>query len=168
MGHTFRPVEPEARPTMLVSARKTMSFDGESILISPYAKSHTDGDLFVHFKKADVLFTGDTWWNGLYPFIDYVAGGGINGMIGAATENISMTTDHTIVVPGHGPVGTRADLVEYRDMLVATRDRVAALKKQGMSLDQVIAAKPTEAFDAKWGQAIISPALFTTLVYRGV
>ena len=153
---------------MLVSARKTMSFDGESILISPYGKSHTDGDLFVHFKKADVLFTGDTWWNGLYPFIDYVAGGGINGMIGAATENISMTTDHTIVVPGHGPVGTRADLVEYRDMLVATRDRVAALKKQGMSLDQVIAAKPTEAFDAKWGQAIISRALFTTLVYRGV
>jgi glyoxylase-like metal-dependent hydrolase (beta-lactamase superfamily II) len=167
-GHTFTPLEKSARPTTLVSSRKEMKFDGDTIDIRPYVRSHTDGDLSVYFKKADVLFTGDTWWNGLYPFIDYAEGGGINGMISAANENIAMAGAKTIVVPGHGPEGTRADLVEYRDMLVAIRDSVAALKKQGMKVDQVIAAKPTEKFDAKWGTNVINPALFVTLVYQGV
>ncbi|SKB27531.1 MBL fold metallo-hydrolase [Luteibacter sp. 22Crub2.1] len=167
-GHTFEPVEKDARPTLIVKGDKTMPFDGESVLIRPYVASHTDGDLSVYFKQADVLFTGDTWWNGLYPFIDYAEGGGINGMIAAADENVSLVTAHTIVVPGHGPEGTKADLIAYRDMLVSIRDKVAGLKKQGLSLEQVIAAKPTQAFDARWGQAVISPALFTTLVYRGV
>jgi glyoxylase-like metal-dependent hydrolase (beta-lactamase superfamily II) len=168
-GHTFTPVEAGARPTELVTApEKTLSADGETVRIRVYMDSHTDGDLSVYFEKADVLFTGDTWWNGLYPFIDYAEGGGIDGMIKAADANIAMTTDKTIVVPGHGPVGDRAQLIAYRDMLVAIRDRVAALKQAGKTLEQAIAAKPTASFDAQWGQAIISPALFTTLVYRGV
>ncbi|WP_448097830.1 MBL fold metallo-hydrolase [Luteibacter yeojuensis] len=167
-GHTFDPVAKDARPTVIVRADKAIPFDGETVLIRPYMDSHTDGDVSVYFKQADVLFTGDTWWNGLYPFIDYAEGGGINGMIAAANENISLVTGHTIIVPGHGPEGTKADLIAYRDMLVAIRDKVATLKKQGFSLEQVIGAKPTEAFDGRWGQAVISPALFTTLVYRGV
>jgi hypothetical protein len=91
----------------------------------------------------------------------------INAAAGS-NANIEMVSEHTQVVPGHGPVGGRADLVEYRDMLVSIRNRVAELKHQGKSLQQVIAAKPTAPFDARWGQAIISPDLFTTLVYRGV
>ncbi|HYG13884.1 MAG TPA: MBL fold metallo-hydrolase [Methylophilaceae bacterium] len=113
-GHTFTPVEKNARPTVLVSQQKNMKFDGDTIQIRPYMHSHTDGDLSVYFEKADVLFTGDTWWNGLYPFIDYAEGGGIDGMISAANENIKMATEKTIVVPGHGPEGTRADLVAYK------------------------------------------------------
>jgi glyoxylase-like metal-dependent hydrolase (beta-lactamase superfamily II) len=145
-----------------------MKFNGDTVHMRYYGPSHTDGDLSVYFPKADVLFTGDTWWNGLYPFIDYVAGGSIDGMIKAANANIGMVSEHTQVVPGHGPVGGRADLVEYRDMLVSIRNRVAELKQQGKSLQQVIAAKPTAPFDPKWGQSIISPDLFTTLVYRGI
>ena len=168
-GHTFTPVEAGARPTELVTSQeKIMPFDGETVRIRTYVDSHTDGDLSVYFEKADVLCTGDTWWNGLYPFIDYAEGGGINGMIAAADANLAMVTDHTIIVPGHGPVGDRLQLVQYRDMLVAIRDRVAALKKEGKTLEQVIAAKPTASFDSKWGQSIISPALFTTLVFKGV
>jgi glyoxylase-like metal-dependent hydrolase (beta-lactamase superfamily II) len=168
-GHTFTPVDAGARPTELMTApEKSLNLDGETVRIRAYLDSHTDGDLSVYFEKADVLFTGDTWWNGLYPFIDYVEGGGIDGMIKAADANIAMAGDKTIVVPGHGPAGDRNQLIEYRDMLAAIRDRVAALKQAGNSLEQVIAARPTAPFDAKWGQAIISPALFTTLVYRGV
>jgi hypothetical protein len=88
-------------------------------------------------------------------------------MIKASNVNIEMVSEHTQVVPGHGPAGGRADLVEFRDMLVSIRDRVAELKHQGKSLQQVISAKPTAPFDAKWGRSIISPDLFTTLVYRG-
>lgn len=167
-GHTFTPVAKKARPTVFITSTKNIKFDEETVQIKPYKTSHTDGDLSVYFKKADVLFTGDTWWNGLYPFIDHVEGGSINGMISAANENIGLATENTIVIPGHGPEGARADLIEYRDMLVAIRDRVATLKKQGMTVDQVIAAKPTEKFDAKWGNNVINPSLFVRLVYRGV
>ena len=80
-----------------------------------------------------------------------------------------MTTDRTIIVPGHGqPVSNRAELQGFRDMLVAIRDNVAALKRQGRSLDETIAARPTAAYDDRWGRFVIGPALFTRLVYEGV
>ncbi|WP_420137799.1 MBL fold metallo-hydrolase [Sphingomonas sp.] len=167
-GHTFPPQPAGGRIAMLVGQEKMMAFGGETIRMRHYAPSHTDGDLSVHFQRADILATGDTWWNGLYPFIDYVAGGSIDGMIRAANDNIAMAGPDTIVIPGHGPLGGRAELIEYRDMLVGIRGNVAALKHQGKSLEETIAAQPTAAYDAKWGQAIISPALFTTLVYRGI
>lgn len=167
-NHTFAPVPESARPTMIVNSRTILGFGDESVLISSYEPSHTDGDLYVYFTKADVLATGDTWWNGNYPFIDYVGGGGINGMIEVTNENIARTTDHTLIVPGHGPVGDRRQLIEYREMLVAIHDNVANLKKQGKSLDEVIATQPTAAYDDKWGRAVIGPALFTSLVYRGI
>lgn len=167
-GHTFAPEPAGGRIALMVDEEKTMGYGGDTIRMRHYPPSHTDGDLSVYFKKADVLATGDTWWNGLYPFIDYVAGGSIDGMIRAANDNIAMTGPDTIVVPGHGPIGGTADLVEYRDMLVDIRDNVAAMKREGKSLEEIIAAAPTAKYDAKWGQAVISPALFTTLVYRGV
>lgn len=167
-GHTFTSVPQDARIAQLVRGEKSMRFGGETIRLRPYVPSHTDGDLSAYFIKADVLLTGDTWWNGLYPFIDYVAGGSIDGMIRAAEANVAMAGPNTIVVPGHGPVGGRKDLVEYRDMLVAIRSNVAALKKQGKTLEETIAARPTTDFDDTWGKAIISPVLFTTLVFRGM
>lgn len=166
--HTFDPAPAGARPTKLVETEEVLPFDGEDVRIRPYPHSHTDGDLSVYFPKANVLMTGDTLWNGHYPFIDYIEGGGIDGMIKAADDNLAMITDSTVVIPGHGPIAKRADLVAYRDMLVTIRDRVADLKAKGNTLEQVIAAKPTASFDDVWGKAVISPALFTSLVYRGV
>ncbi|WP_198161837.1 MBL fold metallo-hydrolase [Sphingomonas sp. TDK1] len=167
-GHTFTPLPAGGRAALLVAKEKTLPYGTDVLRLRAYMPSHTDGDLSAYFTKADVLLTGDTYWNGLYPFIDYVAGGSIDGMIAAANANIAMAGEKTIVVPGHGPLGDRASLIEYRDMLVTIRANVAALKKQGKTLEETIAAQPTAAFDAKWGQMIISPALFTTLVYRGV
>ena len=166
-NHTFEPVSQGARPTQIVNTKKTLDFGGESVVISHYGSAHTDGDLYVYFTNADVLATGDTWWNGIYPFIDYVAGGSIDGMIRAAKANIALATDRTVVVPGHGPVGGRQKLIEYHDMLVAVRKNVSTLKQQGKSLDEVIAAKPTAAYDDTWGRYVIDPAFFTRLVYRG-
>jgi hypothetical protein len=90
-------------------------------------------------------------------------------MIKAAEANIAPATDRTIVIPGHGhPISNRTELQAYRDMLVAIRENIAKLKQQGRSLDEVISARPTAAFDAKWGQFVITPAFFTRLVYEGV
>jgi glyoxylase-like metal-dependent hydrolase (beta-lactamase superfamily II) len=166
--HTFDPVSVDARPTSLVSDKRRIDFAGESVLVKHYGPAHTDGDLYVYFEKADVLVTGDTYWNGVYPFIDSVAGGGIEGMISAANINIARSTDRTIIVPGHGPLAKRADLIEFRDMLVGIRDNVAKLKREGHSVEEVIAARPTAKFDQKWGNFVIGPAFFTRLVYRGV
>lgn len=167
-GHTFEPLAAGFRPTRLISEVRTIEFAGETVDIRPYMASHTDGDLSVYFRKADVLVTGDTWWNGMYPFIDYVAGGSIDGMIAAAEANLAMITAKTKVIPGHGPIGGAPEMKEFRDMLVAVRARVAALKAKGMTLEQIVAAAPTAPFDAKWGGGIITPSLFTELVYRGV
>jgi glyoxylase-like metal-dependent hydrolase (beta-lactamase superfamily II) len=134
-----------------------------------YGPAHTDSDISVTIFEADILHCGDTYWNGVYPFIDYSTGGNIDGMIKAAEANVAAVTDKTIVIPGHGnPVSNKAELVVYRDMLVAIRDNVAKLKQQGRSLDEMIMARPTAAFDDKWGRFVVSPAFFTRLVYEGV
>ena len=106
--------------------------------------------------------------NGHYPFIDYSTGGNIDGTIRAAEMNVNRVGEKTIVIPGHGDIGSKAGLVEYRDMLVTIREKVAALKKQGRSLAEVIAAAPTAAHDAKWGTWLIDGKTFTALVYQGV
>ena len=167
-GHTFTPVAANSLPDLVLTDDKTLRSGRERIHIGHYRAGHTDGDLFVHFIRADVLQTGDTFWNGVYPFIDYVTGGSIDGAIRAADQNLAIAGAGTLVIPGHGPVGNRADLIAFRDMLVAVRGKVAALKAQGKSLPETIAARPTAEFDAKWGQSIIDGGLFTALVYRGV
>ncbi len=133
-----------------------------------YKPAHTDCDIYVHFENADVLHVADTWWNGFYPFLDFNTGGNIDGMIEAADKNVNRVSDKTIIVPGHGPVGNRAQMIEYRDMLGEVRNKIQVQKKRGLTLKEVVASQPTKAYDAKWGQFVISPALFTKLVYRGV
>jgi glyoxylase-like metal-dependent hydrolase (beta-lactamase superfamily II) len=133
-----------------------------------YGPAHTDSDVSVVFEEADIIHVGDTWWNGIYPFIDYSTGGSIDGMIRATERNLRVIADKMIVIPGHGPIGNKAGLTEYRDMLVTIRNNVAALKKEGKSLSETVARKPTAAYDTKYGQFLIAPAFFTALVYSGV
>ena len=139
-----------------------------NIALKYYSPAHTDSDISVVFEEADVIHVGDTLWNGIYPFIDYSTGGSIDGMIRASERNLSVITDNMIVIPGHGPIANKAAVTEFRDMLSTIRSNVAVLKKQGKSLSETIAAKPTAAYDAKWGQFLIGPAFFVTLVYSGV
>jgi glyoxylase-like metal-dependent hydrolase (beta-lactamase superfamily II) len=164
---TFPPSPAGAIPTDVFNADKTLHLNGTTIALKYYGPSHTDGDVSVYFIEADVFLTGDTWWNGHYPFIDYSTGGSINGMIKAAEANLAMVTDKTVVVPGHGPVGGKIEMIEYRDLLAAIRDRVAALKGEGKSLNEIVAAKPTAAYDAKWGKGFVNGDLFTRLVCKG-
>ena len=89
-------------------------------------------------------------------------------MIRAAEANVARVTDKTIVIPGHGPIGNKSQLIEFRDMLVSVRDKVSTLKKEGKSLEEVVAAKPTADYDAKWGGFVVDGDFFTRLVYKGV
>ena len=155
-NYTFQPWPIGGRPTVTFKTEKTLEFDGETVLIKHLGQGHTDGDAFVYFPDADVLVLGDNFWNGIYPFIDNGVGGGIDGMIRWVNASLALATDKTIIVPGHGPVGNKAQLAEFRDMLVTIRNNVAVLKDQGKSFNEIITAKPTAAYDAKWGNFVIS------------
>lgn len=165
---TFPPLPESALPTEVFKTGRNLDHNGGTIALEYYGPCHTDGDISAHFVDADVLSVGDTWWNNFYPFIDYSTGGNIDGMIRATETNIARATDNTIIVPGHGEPGSKSQLMEYLEMLVGIREKVASLKKQGRSLEEVIAAKPTADCDAKWGGFLIDGSFFTRLVYAGV
>ncbi len=168
-GFDFQPLSLAALPTDLFTTERTLKLNNTTMNLKYYGPAHTDSDIGVRFAEVDVLHTGDTFWNGIYPFIDYSTGGSIDGSIRAADANLAATTDKTIIIPGHGqPISNRAQLRDFRDMLVGIRENVATLKRQGRSLDDIVTAKPTAPYDEKWGNFVIGPALFTKLVYEGV
>ncbi len=108
---------------------------------------------------------GDAYFNGLYPFIDVGSGGSIDGTIAAVDAVLALIDDETRVIPGHGPLSNKAELVAYRDMLAGVRERIAAEIAQGKTVDAVIAAQPTAAYDASWGKGFLNPENFTRIVY---
>jgi glyoxylase-like metal-dependent hydrolase (beta-lactamase superfamily II) len=165
---TFPPSPPGAIPAEVFEDERTVKLNGTTIALKYYGPAHTDGDISVYFTEADILHVSDTFWNGFYPFIDYSTGGSIDGMIRATEANMAKVTEKMIVVPGHGAIGDKSQLTFYRDLLVGTREKVATLKKQGKSLDEIVAAKPTAATDAKWGGGFMSPRQFIGLVFQGV
>jgi glyoxylase-like metal-dependent hydrolase (beta-lactamase superfamily II) len=166
--HTFAASPAGAIPSTVFEEDHTLHANGTTLILKHYLPAHTDSDISVHFTEADIFHTGDTFWNRNYPFIDYSTGGSIDGTIRAAEANLARVTDSMIVIPGHGAVGGKADLILFRDVMVDLREKVAALKKQGRSLAEVIAARPGARTDEEWGNGFMTPALFLEWVYQGV
>jgi glyoxylase-like metal-dependent hydrolase (beta-lactamase superfamily II) len=127
--------------------------------------AHPDGDAIIHFNAANVIHMGDTFFNGRYPFVDLSSGGNFEGVIGAVNAALPYVNDSTRIIPGHGALAGKAELLAYRDVLSKIRDRVAALIKQGKTKEQVIAAKPSAEWDATWGTGFMKPDVFLGMVY---
>jgi cyclase len=167
-----RQVEPApagALPVVTFTDALTFHWNGEEIRVFFVGPAHTDGDSIIHFVKADVFHMGDTLFNGMYPFIDVSAGGRIDGMIAAADRVLKVANEKTRLIAGHGPaVATKADLQAYRDMLVEVRGRVAKLKAEGKTGEQIVAAKPTADFDEKWGGGFMKPDVWVGLIYESM
>ena len=167
-SHTF-PASPKgALPTTVFKEDYAVHANNSTLLLKHYLPAHTDSDISVHFEEADIFHAGDTFWNRNYPFIDYSTGGSIDGQIRAAEANLAKVTEKTVVIPGHGEVCGKADLVLFRDVLAGVREKVATLKKQGRTVEEVIAAKPGAKTDAEWGNGFKTPEEFVALVYQGV
>jgi cyclase len=159
------PSPKEALPVVTFSADATLHYNGETIHVFHIANAHTDGDGLVYFRNANVLHMGDTFFNGMYPFIDGDSGGGIEGMIRAADQVLGMVGPETKIIPGHGPLATRADLEAFRGMLATLRDRIAKLIRDGKSLEQAMAERPTQDLDATWGKGFFKPDNVVQMVY---
>lgn len=166
--HMSLPAYPAgALPTVTFADTMKHDHNGDTVERVHYDPAHTDTDIYIHFHNADVLHCGDIFFNTMYPFIDEGSGGSIGGTINAAEKSLGLAGDKTKIIPGHGPLGDKADLKAYIDMLSTVRDKVAALKKSGASEQEVIAKKPTAELDAQWAHGA-SPDMFVGIVYRTV
>ncbi|MBT8397368.1 MAG: MBL fold metallo-hydrolase [Gemmatimonadetes bacterium] len=162
------PAAPEsARPSITFNDRMNLTLNGDVIHMVHMPDAHSNGDVIVHFRDADVIHMGDLFFNGRYPFIDVDQGGNISGMIQAVEEVLDHSLESTVFIPGHGPLADRDNLLAYREMLTTVRDRVRALLDAGMSRDEVIAEKPTEDLDEIWGSGLTGDRL-VGLVFDGM
>jgi cyclase len=163
----YPPRAKEARPTETFLAHespKKMSFGNEQIQYGLLFQAHTDGDIYVFFPGPNILMAGDVVSVGSYPILDYSTGGWIGGMANASRDLLQLTDAQTRIIPGTGPIQTKADLQAQFDMLSAVRTRLANMMKQGLGAKDMVAAAPTKEFDAKWGD----PTLFVTNAYPGL
>lgn len=140
----------------------------ETVHLVAVPPAHTDGDLFVHYTVRDVIHTGDLFNNGFYPNIDASSDGWIGGMIAAADLILKVAGPKTKIIPGHGPVGTRDDLVAFRKMLVTVQDRLTPLLDAGKTVDEAVAAKPIKDLDPSWGKGFFTGGMFTRVAYDGL
>ncbi len=141
-----------ALPTLTYKTSVSLFMNGEEVRLIPVPMAHTDGDTMIRFRKADALMTGDFYRSIQYPNIDRANGGTLRGMIDGLQLVVDEATPTTKIIPGHGPTVDESAVVAHRALLIAARDKVAALIKQGMTLEQITAAKPLAEFDAKVSQ----------------
>jgi len=155
---------------------KDLRFNGEAVILYHEPKAHTDGDTIVHFRGSDVVSTGDIFTPGGYPFIDLERGGSIQGEIDALNHILDLTVPGhtqeggTYVIPGHGRICDEADVVEFRDMVVIVRDRIQTMIKEGKTLDQIKAAKPTLDYDTEYitPNSFVKADPFIESIYRSI
>jgi cyclase len=164
-GLHFDPSPVEALPQQTFRATYKLQANGESLALQHVGSAHTDSDIYVHFEKANVIQMGDLFFNWMYPYIDPSTGGKITGVIAAADKILSLADNDTKIVAGHGPLGNKADLTKYRDMLVTSRDRVEKLKSAGKSAQEAVAERPFADLDPVWGKGIINGDQFVQVAY---
>jgi glyoxylase-like metal-dependent hydrolase (beta-lactamase superfamily II) len=150
-----------ALPVLTFTDTVTVHMNGEDIQVIPLPPAHTDGDAYIYFKGSDVLHAGDVFRTVAFPVIDTGNGGTLDGTIDALGVAIGLAGPNTKIVPGHGVVSTREDVMEFRDMVIDVKARVAEMVARGMTYAQVAAANPTGPYNAKWGD----PERFLTAVY---
>ena len=159
---------PQALPTLTYSSSMTLNQGSQQLTLVNYGSAHTDGDTVTYISPANVVVVGDIFSNHVYPIIDLASGGSIDGMIQSLDRVLAQTDEQTKIVPGHGPVATRADLQNYRAMLEQVRERIKTLITSGKTIDEAVAAAPTKDFDAKWGSGYVPADVFTKMVFSSL
>jgi len=161
---TYKAKPPAGLPTKTFYTKGSIEAGSERLEYGHLGQAHTDGDIYVHLPVSNVLVAGDVLTVGRYPMADYTTGGWLGGLMTATKTLLDLTNAETRVIPGSGPIQTRADLQAQFDMLTTLRDRLAKMMRQGMSANDMLAAGATKEFDEKWGD----PKLFMAVTYRGM
>jgi glyoxylase-like metal-dependent hydrolase (beta-lactamase superfamily II) len=149
------------------SQSATFHLNGDDVTSTHLPPAHTDGDSFVRFAKANVIHTGDVFAAYRYPFIDPESGGSVKGVLRAIDAMLPTMDDNTKVIPGHGPLSSKKDVLAYRRMMAGAIAKIEPMVKSGKTLQQVIDAKPLGEFDEEWGK-FRKPEAFVEIVYSGL
>jgi cyclase len=165
MKRTTPPSPGIALPVMTFTDDVTFHLNGDDLHVFHVAPAHTDGDSIIHFQKANVFHMGDTFFSGGFPYIDLASGGNIDGIIAAADKVLGLANDSSKIIPGHGPLSTRKDLMAYRDTLKTIRGRIQSQVAAGKSLDEVKASHPTKDWDESLGKGFINGDQLTEFIY---
>jgi cyclase len=158
----------QALPTVTYSSSMALHQGSQQLTLVNYGPSHTDGDTVIYISPANVAVVGDIFSNHVYPIIDLASGGSIDGMIQSLDRILAQTDEQTKIVPGHGPLATRADLQGYRDMLAQIRQRIKVLIAAGATIDGAVAAAPTKDFDSAWGGGYVTSEVFIRMVFTSL
>jgi len=161
---SYKPLPKAALPTTTFYTSGALMLGSERVEYGQLGQAHTDGDIYVFFRDANVLAVGDVLAVNEYPIADYTSGGWLGGMVTATKTLFDLANDQTRIVPGRGPVQSRADLKAQHDMLATLRERLAKMMRQGMGAEDMLAAGATKEFDERCG----NPALFVSTSYRGL
>jgi glyoxylase-like metal-dependent hydrolase (beta-lactamase superfamily II) len=162
------PLSKDGLPVVTFSEDITFHLNGHTIRAIHLPRAHTDGDSFIYFKEANVIHAGDIFFNGLYPFIDVEHGGSVKGMIKGVDAILSLADDKTKIIPGHGPLGDKAQLTGYRQMLETVYERLSKLKKEGKTVQAAVAAKPLADLEETWGGGMFTGDRWIEIIYPGI
>ena len=143
----------------------TLHFNGDDIHVFHVPHAHTDGDAIIHFRNQNVIHMGDTYFNGMYPFIDVSSGGTLRGLISAVDKVLKIANDESKIIPGHGSLSNVSELLEYRDMMMKVQQTILPMVRQQKSREEIILTKPTADLDEKWGGGFMKPDIFVGIVY---
>lgn len=166
LKQSYPPASKAALPVVTFSDTATLHLNDDDVTAHHLPPAHTDGDSYIQFRQANVIHTGDVFAAYRYPFIDMESGGSVKGVLRAIDILLALINDDTKLIPGHGPLSTKKDVLAYRNMIATVAGRVEKMVKTGRSLEQVIAAKPTREFDETWGK-FRKPDAFVEIVYSG-
>lgn len=158
--------EEGAAPLLTFGQDLHFHMNGITVEASHVPAAHTDGDALVYFAEADVLHMGDVLFSGMFPFIDLASGGTVEGYIAGLERGLEIAGEDTQVIPGHGPLSTRADIAASLEMIGETRDLVRPLVEEGLSEDEIVARNPLAAFDEDWSWRFITTERFTRTLYQ--
>ena len=162
------PREKDALPVITFFDKLNFHLNDEDIVLHHFDPGHTDGDLIVQFKNANVLHTGDAFVRYGYPFIDISSGGSVNGFISTLDKILALTDDNTKVIPGHGEVASKSDIKKVRDAVADIRDQVAAALKKGKKVEEIPGMGIADKYDAEWGKGFVKGKDFVLMVAENI
>jgi len=154
-----------AQPVITFKNGMQFHLNGEDILIYHFHYGHTDGDAFVYFPKSNVIHMGDNFFKGRFPYIDLGSGGSVEGALKNINEVLFLADSETKIIPGHGALANKKDLMEYRDVIMIARDRVKKAIDKGMTLEEIKTSNVTKEYDEEWGGGFINPEKFVEILH---
>jgi len=157
-----------ALPVLTFTQQMTFHLNGQTAVVFHEPHAHTDGDAIIHFPEANVIHAGDTFFTGMFPFIDLNSGGTVDGFIHAQLAMLKLSDDDTLIIPGHGPLSNNSELEASVNMLFEAKKLIGPLVAKGPTIEQVLAANPLAVFHDDWNWRFITTERMTTQTFNGL